>query len=149
MTPRQRRFVDEYLIDLDGRHAAIRAGYARRDAKNRAYRLLRRKDVADAISTAMAERAHRSGITPERVLDELARIAFVDWRKLAEWGPDGVALTASDRLSLDETASIVAVGTDKRSGRVAVATYDKKRALDVLARILGLRVDPPKAAEHA
>lgn len=147
MTPRQRRFVDEYLIDLDGRHAAIRAGYARSDAKNRGYRLLRRRDVADAIAAAMADRSRRTGITPERVIEELARIACVDWRRLAAWGPQGAAVADSRRLSSAETAAIAAVETQSGSDgpRVIVTTHDRKMALDTLARILGLRIDPPKS----
>lgn len=147
MTPRQRRFVDEYLIDLDGRHAAIRAGYARSDANNRGYRLLRRRDVADAIAAAMADRSRRTGITPERVIEELARIAFVDWRRLAAWGPQGAAVAASDRLSPAETAAIAAVEAQPGPAgpRVVITTHDRKLALDTLARIFGLRIDPPKS----
>lgn len=71
MTPRQRRFVDEYLIDLDGTHAAIRAGYRRSSACEMASMLLARPTIADAVAAAMAERSRRTGITPERVLEEL------------------------------------------------------------------------------
>ncbi len=73
MNLRQRRFVDEYLIDLDGKHAAIRAGYAASDAKNRACRFLKTPEIANAIAAAMAERSRRTGNKPERVLEELAR----------------------------------------------------------------------------
>ncbi|MDE2229916.1 MAG: terminase small subunit [Alphaproteobacteria bacterium] len=150
MTPRQRRFVDEYLIDLDGRHAAIRAGYAPSGAKNRAYHLLQTPEIADAIAAAMAERSRRTGITPERVLEELARIAFVDWRRLAAWGPNGVAVADSSDLAPAETAAIAAVGvTGHSNGHVAIATHSKKRALDTLARILCLRIDLPKSAHRA
>lgn len=150
MTPRRRRFVDEYLIDLDGKHAAIRAGYRRSGATLRAYRLLRTPEVADAIAAAMAERSQRTGITPERVLEELARIAFVDWRKLAAWGPDGVSVTDASELSPAETAAVARVSTDDGwENRVAIATHDKRLALDTLARILGLPVDPPKPVSRA
>ncbi|MGH6976103.1 MAG: terminase small subunit [Stellaceae bacterium] len=150
LTLRQRRFVDEYLIDLDGKHAAIRAGYAATDAKNRACRFLKTPAIAAAIAAAMAERARRTGIAPERVLEELARIAFVDWRKLAAWGPDGVDVTDSSVLSPAETAAIARVSTDDGwERRVDIATYDKRRALDTLARILGLAVDPPKPVSRA
>lgn len=144
LKPREHRFVDEYLVDLDSKHAAIRAGYKKSGART-ASRLLARPVIARAIAAAMAERSRRTGITPERVLDELARIAFVDWRKLASWGPDDASVLPSRDMSADETAAIATV-TGGKSGRVAVATYDKKRALDVLARILGLRIDPPKTA---
>lgn len=147
LKPRHRRFVDEYLIDLDSKHAAIRAGYRRSDAKNRGYRLLRQPDVAAAVAAAMAERSRRTGITPERVIEELARIAFVDWRRLAAWGPQGAAVAESNRLSPAETAAIAAVdalpGPD--GPRVVVTTHDRKMALDTLARIFGLRIDPPKS----
>jgi len=150
MTPRQQRFVDEYLIDLDGKHAAIRAGYAASDAKNRACRFLKTPAIADAIAAAMAERSLRTGITPERVLEELARIAFVDWRRLAAWGPDGVSVSDSNALSPAETAAVARVSTDDGwENRVAIATHDKRRALDTLARILGLPVDAPKPVSRA
>ena len=139
MTPRHRRFVEEYLIDLDGKHAAIRAGYRRSSAHNRGCKLLRRRDVMDAIVAAMAARARRTGITPERVLEELASIAFVDWRKLAAWGSDGVSVTDSRALSPAEAAAVARVSIDDGwENRVAIATHDKERALATLSRILGL-----------
>ncbi|MDE2166533.1 MAG: terminase small subunit [Alphaproteobacteria bacterium] len=150
MNLRQRRFVDEYLIDLDGKHAAIRVGYAASDAKNRACRFLKTPAIANAIRAAMAERSRRTGITPERVLEELARIAFLDWRLLAEWGPDDVAVTESSTLSADAAAAVARVSTDDGwEDRVAVATHDKRRALDTLSRILGLSVGAPKPASRA
>jgi phage terminase small subunit len=150
MTPRQRRFVDEYLIDLDGKHAAIRAGYAASDAKNQAYRFLRTPEIADAIAAAMAARSRRTGITPERVLEELARIAFLDWRALAEWGPDDTSVRNASELSPAESAAVAQVSTDDGwEGRVAIATHDKQRALDTLARILGLSVGASKPVSRA
>ena len=146
MTPRQRRFVDEYLIDLRCERAGRRAGYSRSTAQTYCKTLLHQPEIAAAVATAMAERSRRTGITAERVLDELARIAFVDWRKLADWGPRDASVLPSVDLSPRETAAIATVGADKESGRVAVVTYDKKRALEVLARIFGLCVDPSQTA---
>jgi len=149
MTPRQRRFVDEYLIDLDGKHAAIRAGYAPSDAKDRAHRFLKRPEIVDAVAAAMAERSRRTGITPERVLEELARIAFVDWRRLAEWGPDDTVVRDVRELSPADCASVASVSVDDGwENRVAITTHDKRRALDTLARILGV-IDPSKPASRA
>ncbi len=65
LTPRQRRFVEEYLIDLDAKHAAIRAGYSPL-TKAMPHKLLRNPEVARAIGEAMAARAKRTGITRER-----------------------------------------------------------------------------------
>jgi len=150
MNLRQSRFVDEYLIDLDGKHAAIRAGYAPSDAKNQAYRLLRTPEIADAIHAAMAERSRRTGITPERVLEELARIAFADWRRLAEWGPEDTLVREASALSPADAAAISRVSTDDGwENRVAIATHDKQRALDTLSRIFGLSVLPSKPVSRA
>jgi len=72
MTPRQRRFVLEYLIDANATRAARRAGYRAGSLRGIVPRLLRNPEVRAALAAAMAERARRSGLAPERVLDELA-----------------------------------------------------------------------------
>jgi hypothetical protein len=65
LTPRQRRFVGEYLIDLDAGAAARRAGFSPK-AIGYPSQLMRNPEVARAIAQAMAERAERTGITRER-----------------------------------------------------------------------------------
>jgi phage terminase small subunit len=138
MTPRQRRFVDEYIIDLNGRQAAIRAGYAVPSAVMRASEFLRHPEIAAAIETAMATRSRRTGITPARVLEEYARIAFADARLLREWGPDGVAVKDGAALSEAASALISAIEAPRSGGGVRIAVHDKNKALATLARILGL-----------
>ena len=76
LTARQARFVNEYLIDLNGTQAVIRAGYRTRSPEVHASRLLTRPLVAKAITAAQAARAKRTEITADRVIHELARIAF-------------------------------------------------------------------------
>ena len=65
LTPKQKLFVDEYLIDLNATQAAIRAGYRPSNAEQMGYQLLQKTSVSDAIKTAMAERfptdRHQSG----------------------------------------------------------------------------------------
>jgi phage terminase small subunit len=78
LTPRQGRFVEEYLIDLNATQAAIRAGYAPKDADVQGPRLLGNVGVSRAIASAKAERSKRTEITQERVLRELALLAFSD-----------------------------------------------------------------------
>jgi phage terminase small subunit len=150
MTPRQYFFVLEYLVDLDAKDAAIRAGYSPRYAKNQASRLLARRDVAQAIRAEMAARAERTGITAERVIEEYARIAFADMRLLADWGPDGMELKPSVELS-DEAAAIIALIAEvmgPEGPQLQVKTFDKRRALESLARILGVNVTAPSFGVH-
>ena len=75
MTPRQRRFVDEYLIDLNATAAALRAGYARSTAEDQSYRLLKQPEIAAAIGAAQKERAERLRLTQDYVLGNLIELA--------------------------------------------------------------------------
>ena len=87
----------------------------------------------------IAERAERLGVTPERVLQEYARIAFADLRRFADWGPDGVVLKSTGALSAADTAAISEITTSGAgSGNYRVKLYDKKAALDAIARHLGM-----------
>ena len=57
LTPKQARFVEEYLIDLNGKQAAIRAGYSPGTAEVQASRLLRNAKVRFALEDAMLARS--------------------------------------------------------------------------------------------
>lgn len=74
LTPKQEAFVREYLIDLNGTQAAIRAGYSAKTANEQAARLLAKANVAEAVSAAKAERAEKTGINAEWVLRETADV---------------------------------------------------------------------------
>ena len=78
LTPKQQRFADEYLTDLNGKQAAIRAGYAPRSAEVAASKLLRVPKVAAAVQAGMAKRQARMELSADRVLLELLRVAMSD-----------------------------------------------------------------------
>ncbi len=78
MTPKQQRFVDEYLIDLNARQAAIRAGYSENAAKEQGYENLTKPHIAEAIAEAMAVRSERTKIDADWVLARLAGEATAD-----------------------------------------------------------------------
>jgi len=107
LTPKQAQFVAEYLIDLNATQAAVRAGYSNKTAAEQASRLLINVNVAEAIESAMKAREVRTEITQDRVLQELARIAFFDLRKL--YREDG-SLKAMHEL--DDDAAAVLSGVD-------------------------------------
>lgn len=81
LTPKQKRFVDEYLIDLNATQAAIRAGYSKRTAEWIGPQLLGKTHVSEAVTERMRARELRTEITQDRVLQELAKIAFSDIRR--------------------------------------------------------------------
>src|SRR5262249_17102180 len=74
MTPKQQRFIQEYLIDLNATQAAIRAGYSPKTANEQGARLLAKVSIREAIQAAMRERAEKTGISAQWVLDRLRAI---------------------------------------------------------------------------
>lgn len=96
LTPRQERFVEEYLRDLNATQAAIRSGYSARSAAEIGRQLLEKTGVAEAVARAKAERSARLGLTQDRVLEELAAVAFARLGDYAEWGPDRFVLRDSE-----------------------------------------------------
>jgi phage terminase small subunit len=78
LTRRQLRFVEEYLCDLHGRKAAIRAGYSPKTAEVQASENLRIPKVQDALAQAMAARSQRTQITQDAVLREIALLSQSD-----------------------------------------------------------------------
>jgi len=156
LNARHQRFVDEYLLDLNGTQAAIRAGYKPSNAHVTGSVVLKKAHVAEAVRTAMAERAARTQITADRVLREYARIAFADIRKYTKRTRRGLGLRPIEGLSDDDAAAVAEIvsGTKKTGPRLRL--HDKKRALDAIARHLGLfgvrrasGESPAAAAERA
>jgi phage terminase small subunit len=92
LSPRQRRFVDEYLVDLNATQAAIRAGYSARTANEQGARLLANASIATAIQTAQEARSQRLRLTQDDVLRGLHREATLTGdgsshsARVAAWG---------------------------------------------------------------
>ncbi len=147
MTPKQRRFVEEYLCDLNATQAAIRAGYSVRTARKIGHENLTKPDIAAAVQEARIGLSKRVEITQERVMQEYARIAFADIRDLFEWDEDRAAYVPSKDLTADQAAAISAVEAETRhfhteagtetTIKLKLKTYDKKGALDSIAKIMG------------
>lgn len=76
LTEKQKRFVAEYLVDLNATQAAIRAGYSEKTAEVIGYENLRKPQIAAAVDKAIKEREGRTEITQDKVLKELGKVAF-------------------------------------------------------------------------
>lgn len=141
MNHRMQIFVAEYLVTLNATEAARRAGYSPRHAGLRGYALLRRPDVQLAIRAAMDARAARTGVSADRVVEELAAIAFSDIRKILDFGPNHVRLRPASEMSTFDRAAIksISVRIGRRGcGNVRVRLHDKFSALYMLERHLGM-----------
>ena len=74
MNAKQKRFVEEFLIDLNGKQAAIRAGYSARTAEVQASRLLSNAKVKAAVDAAKAQRSKETKIDAEYVLKQSVKL---------------------------------------------------------------------------
>lgn len=138
LTPRQERFVAEYLIDLNATRAAIRAGYDPKAADRYGPRLLGEARVKAAIAQGKAARLDRVQVSQDRVITELMRLAFYDVGVIAAHrldGPDDVA-----RLPEDVRCAVLGWSWDK-AGHFTVRLAPRTPSLDLLARHLGMLKD--------
>ena len=109
LTPKQARFVEEYLIDANGTQAAIRAGYSKRSAKVTASQNLSKANVAAEIAKNRAARTVRTQITADDVVQRLQLLASAELPNAASWDSVSVALVDSDKLSAAERAAVRSV----------------------------------------
>lgn len=144
LNAKQKRFVDEYLIDLNATQAAIRAGYKKTEyTDTNANKLLENTRIREAIDKAMAERSKRTGINQDRVIQELARIAFVNPQNVINAENGSVREDATE----DDLACIQAVKVKTMSGDKGwseereVRLNDKMKALELLGKHLGMFTD--------
>ena len=146
ITPRRRLFIEEYLIDFNGTDSAIRAKFSPKTAYSIASELLSKPEIQEEIEKRMQKRLEKIGVSKDRVLTEIARLAFSDNRRL--YRKDGSLLMPSEWD--DETAAAIAgVETfEEFSGRgedrvqigitKKVKVWDKARCLELLGRHLKL-----------
>lgn len=139
LTAKQQRFCDEYLIDLNATQAAIRAGYKRSDyTDTNANKLLENTRIKETIEKAMAERSKRTGISQDRVIQELARIAFVNPIDVINTENGSVSDSASDDdLACIQSVKVKTMSSDKGwSEEREVKLNDKMKALELLGKHL-------------
>jgi phage terminase small subunit len=109
LTPKQKRFVEEYLVDLNATKAAERAGYSADTARQIGSENLSKPVIQEAINVAVEERSQRVEVTQDMVVRELAMISFVDIRQAFD--ADGNLLPVKD---LPENVARAIGGLDLR-----------------------------------
>ena len=139
MTEKNKRFVEEYLIDLNATQAAIRAGYSPSTAGSIGNEILKKPEISKAIAQAMAERSKRTGVSQDRIVRELAKIAFSNLTDIVD--PfDGSVIQSADRDDLACIQSIKVKQSEDFTER-EVRLADKMRALELLGKHLGMFKD--------
>ena len=143
LTPKQQRFADEYLIDLNATQAAIRAGYSPKSAEQQGSALLRNPKVRAYIDTRMAEHSRRTGVTQERIIRELARIAFLDPTQLVNMDTAELLenAAADDRAAI-ASVKVKTIPTPEGTGLEREVRFaDKIKALELLGKRFGMFID--------
>jgi phage terminase small subunit len=161
LTPKQKLFVQEYLIDLNATQAAIRAGYSPQTANEQGSQNLAKLSIQNAIDKAMHKREQRTEITQDKVLAELAKVAFSNGtdfakvttqkRKKRLWDDEAqeyvekeveeqyVELFDTDKLPPEKKAAIAEISEGKFG--ISVKSCDKVRALELIGKHLGMFKD--------
>jgi phage terminase small subunit len=143
LTEKQQRFVEEYLIDLNATQAAIRAGFSPKTAEQQGSQLLKKTLVLESISRAMAARSKRTGISQDRVIMELAKIAFVNIDELINTDDASIKKTATaDDLACIQSIKVKTTDTDKgKATEREIRLCDRMKALEMLGKHLGIWKD--------
>lgn len=139
LTPKQKMFIDEYLVDLNATQAAIRAGYSPKTAKDIACENLAKPNIKSEIDKRMAERSRRVGMNADRILHELGKLAFVKIEDVVDFETGSIKPTAtSDDLAAIQSIKIKPgeYGVEKE-----VKFYDKKSTLELLGKHIGMWTD--------
>jgi len=134
LTAKQAKFVNEYMVDLNATQAAIRAGYSKKTATEIGYETLRVPHVAEAVQRRSKKLSEKTGITAERVIAEIARLGFIDPRRLYDNAGNPLLVT---ELPDDVAAAVSSVETLTRpDGTVThrVKLWDKKGSLELLGK---------------
>jgi phage terminase small subunit len=144
-------FVREYLVDLNGGKACERAGYECKSPaafRVQASKMLAMPNIRAAVDQNLAERGARIQVTADRVMEEIAKVAFSELRHVADWKADehGLELVPAEDLDDDASAAIQEISTkrsynhqtEETTVTVKVKMHDKLRALDMLGRHLGM-----------
>ena len=137
LTEKQKRFVQEYLIDLNATAAARRAGYSEKTACEQGSRLLANVKVQTELQYQQAKRQKRTEITQEKVLQELAAIAFANGYDFAQVIKPGVVrVIPTEEIPQDKRKAVASI--KETANGTEIKTYDKVRALGLLGKHLGI-----------
>ena len=136
LTDKDKRFADEYVIDFDAKAAAIRAGYSEATARNAAAWIHEKHpekpELRALIDQKLARMSRRSGVTAERLIHELALVAFANINDIVN--PDTGELLHD--ISREDAAAVSEVRVSSKGSEVRM--HDKLRAIELLGKRLNL-----------
>lgn len=159
LSAKHARFVQEYMIDLNATQAARRAGYSPKTARAQGSALLTNPVIQAAIAARQEKRAQRLEVTADRVLEELALIAFADISDAVRVCDDGTiqvrpldSISPQARRAIGELTQTTTERHDPQGVliekvRLGVKHHSKVKALELLMGHLGMNA--PQKVEHS
>jgi len=149
LNPKQLIFCKEYLIDLNATQAATRAGYSKKTAYSMGQRLLKKVEIQKELQKGMDKRAKKVDITADRVLEEIAKMAFSNIQDFITVNDDGTACVDLSGMTREQAAAIQEVTVDQyvdksmdedgeRVKKIKFKLADKKGNLELLGKHLQL-----------
>lgn len=143
-TPLQIRFIDLYMVHRSARKAAAEAGYS--DTENAGWRLLQNEKIVAEINRRKEAQKRRNELLEDEVLQELAKIAFVDLTDVVDFA--GGTLVVKDLADIPEhvrPAIKKVISTPSQHGdKVTIELHDKNAALEKLGKYLSMWSDTLK-----
>lgn len=140
LTNRERLFINEYFKDYNATAAFIRAGYAVKYANTNSSIVFNRPEVQEEIKRIQAEKNKRIGLSKEKVLNELCKIAFLDPSNIVDFKSGNI----KDNANSEDLAAIsqLKVEIDRRGNIKREYKFnDKIKALELLGKNLNLYTD--------
>jgi phage terminase small subunit len=149
LTPKRIRFAEEYIIDFNATAAYTRAGYSASTvavARSEGFKLLQIPEIQAYILSLCNQRSEKTGITVERVLEELERLATSNLLNIGTWdNAGGLVLKSSEEIEPKHSAAISSITCntkfDKEGNKTVTLScklHDKTRPLELIAKYLGM-----------
>ena len=142
LTPKQKKFIAEYLIDLNATGAALRAGYSKKTATAMGHENLRKPNIEYHIQLAMKKQQLRTQVTADRVIAEFAKIAFVKECDFYDNNGNVKRLSELDdtqKAALQSyTIKTISLGDGEYEEVPVFKIHDKIKGLENLGKHLGI-----------
>lgn len=140
LTPKQKRFCEEYIIDLNGTKAAIRAGYSKYAAQQISSENMLKPLIADFIKELQDKLSKDTQITAQMVLNELAKVGFSN---IQDYIKEGFTIADIQKLTSNHAAAIESISVENTQTQFGVnekikfKLHDKLAALDKIGKHIG------------
>lgn len=146
--PKHERFAQFLSGGMESQEAYAKAGYA--PDRGNAARLTANDGIQARVAELIADAAAAAGVTPDRLVRELANIAFANAGDFFHWDADGVTVKPSDMLTRDQMAAVCQVEETRLRGErtIRVKLADKGQAIEKLMKILNMGRETKEPDQH-